>query len=194
MLHKTSNPLISNIKRGIVYDDIQVSLNNLKLPAANYPADRTYAFGIGGGVVYPVLGFALNNYVYFDIQTSHSMKLSTILDNHIHFVLPNTTNIGNKFKFQLDVVAAGINKQWAKPTGSPFSGEHTIVANDNTYHRLLEIAHIDVVNLTVSTVYKCKLTRIAASSNEYASEVYLLFSDSHYQKDTLGSMFENSKF
>jgi len=153
---------------------------------------RLYDGGTGG-VTFPFLGFAVNDYLYFDIQTSHSMKLNTIMDNHIHFSLPNTTNIGDKFQFQVDVMAAGMDTAWAVPAGSPFTAEHTIVANDDTYHRLKDIADIDASNDTVSTIYKCKLTRIAASANEYGSEVYVTFIDCHYQKNTIGSRQEYAK-
>ncbi len=67
------------------------------------------------------------------------------------------------------------------------------MANDDTYHRVLGIADIDASNDTISTVYKCRLERIAASSNEYGSEVYLIFTDCHFQKDTPGSRQETSK-
>ena len=157
------------------WDDIQVSISNIKVPAVNDPTERLYNHGIGGGVTFPVLGFAVNDYIWFDIQTSHSMKLNTALDNHIHFILPNTTNISDKFKFQLDVIAAGLDAVFAVPSGSPFTSEHTIVANDNTHHRLLGIADIPSSNTTVSSVYSCKLTRIAASADEYGSEIYLKF-------------------
>ena len=175
-----------------VYDDLQVGISNIRVPAANFPTERLYDGGTGG-VTFPFLGFAVNDYLYFDVQTTHSMKLSTILDNHIHFTLPNTTDIGDKFQFQLDVMAAPIQGQWAVPAGSPFTAEHTIVANDNTYHRYLEIADIPAVNTTVSTIYKCKFTRIAASSDEYGSEVYVTFIDCHYEKDTMGSATETAK-
>ena len=178
---------------GQAYEDLQVSISNIRVPTSNAPTERLYAFGIGGGVTFPALGFALNNYLYFDLQTSHTMELNTVLDHHIHFTLPNTTNIGDKFQFQLDVIAAGIDTQWAVPAGSPFTAEHTIVANDNTYHRVLDIADIDASNDTVSTIYKCKFTRIAATSNEYGSEVYINFFDSHYIKDAHGSVNEGSK-
>ena len=173
-------------------DSIQVSISNIRVPASNAPTERLYDGGTGG-VTFPFLGFAVNDYIYFDIQTSHAMKLSTVLGQHIHFSLPNTTDIGDKFKFQLDVMAAGVNTVWAVPAGSPFTSEHTIVANDNTYHRLLGVADIPAVNTTVSTIYKCKLTRIAASADEYASEVYVTFTDGHYQKDGLGSAEEYTK-
>lgn len=176
-----------------VYEDLQVSISNIRIPTSNAPTERLYAGGISGGVTFPFLGFDVNDYIYFDVQTSHTMKLNTILDNHIHFTLPNTTDIGDKFKFQLDVIAAGLDTAWEVPTGSPYNGEHTVATDDNTHHRLLEVADIAASNDTVSTVYKCKLTRIAASSDEYASEVYITFSDCHYQRDTVGSRTEDGK-
>ena len=176
-----------------VYDDMQVSLNNIKFPGSDYPNDTLYNMGIGGGVEFPVLGFAVNEYIFFDVQTSHSMELNTVLDDHIHFILPNTTNIGDKFQFQLDVVAAGVNGEFAAPSGSPFTNEYTVQASDNTIHRIFDIANIPASNTTVSTIYKCKLTRISASANEYGSEVYLLFTDCHYKKDMIGSHQEYVK-
>jgi len=185
-------------KSGIIggdftYDDMQGSINNLQIPAANYPDPALYNMGVGGGVTFPVLGFAVGEYIFFDVQTSHSMKLNTILDYHIHYILPNTTDVGHKFKFQLDVVAAGIDGVFAVPTGSPFVVEHVVSANDNTTHRLLDIAEIPASNTTVSSLYRFKLTRIASAATQYASDVYLLFNDCHYQIDRVGSLIEKGK-
>lgn len=181
------------VGNAISFDDMQVSISNIRVPASNYPSERLYNMGVGSGVTFPVLGFEVDDYLYFQVQTSHSMKLNSILDAHIHYILPNTTNIGDKFKFQLDVVAAGVNVQEAVPTGSPFTSETAVSANDNNTHRLMELAEIPAVNSTVSTLYDCKLTRIAASANEYASEVYVKFIDCHYQKDSIGSNTEYTK-
>jgi hypothetical protein len=178
--------------RNIVYDDLQVSISNVRVPPANSPTERFYNHGIGGGVTFPVLGFALNQYFYFDLQTTHSAKLLSILENHFHFMTP-TDGSGSKFKFQLDVIAAPANGNWSVPSGSPFTIEHDISADYSNLHKISDIADIPAVNSTVSTLYKCKLTRIAASANEYAGEVYMQFNDSHIQKDTLGSLQEYSK-
>jgi len=175
-----------------VYDDLQVSINNLA-KGVTAPTDRFYDHGIGGGIGYPVLGFAKNDYVWFDVQTQHSMKLNTVLDNHIHFILPNTTTIGRKFVFQLDVIAAGIHGVWAVPAGSPFTATHIVAADDDISHGFLGIGDIPASNTTVSSVYKCRLTRIDGEAVEYGSEVYLEFSDCHYQKNTMGSRQENAK-
>lgn len=178
----------------VVWNDLQVSISNIFIPAASAPTYRLYNHGIGGGVTFPVLGFALNDYLYFEVQTSHKMKLSTILDNHIHFMTPTDGSATpDQFQFQLDVIAAPINGNWAVPTGSPFTAEHIIAADYTNSHKLFDIATIPAVNTTTSTIYKCKLTRIAASANEYAGEVYVQFIDSHYQIDTIGSRQETSK-
>lgn len=182
-----------NITLGTVsYEDLQVSMNNIA-KGASAPADRTYAHGVGGGIAYPVLGFAKGNYIWFDVQTAHSTKLNTVLDCHIHFVLPNTTTVGHKIVWQLDVIAAGVDGTWNVPSGSPYTATHTVAANDDTQHRLLALADIASSNTTVSTIYKCKLTRIDGTATEYASEVYLEYVDCHYQMDTLGSFDETEK-
>lgn len=169
-----------------VYEDLQVSINNIA-KGASAPTDRYYAHGVGSGIAYPVLGFAKGNYIWFDVQTSHAMKLNTALECHIHFVLPNTTSVGHKIVWQLDVIAAAINGTWAVPSGSPYTVTHTVATGDDTSHRILSFGNIAAVNSTVSTVYKCKLTRIDGEATEYASEAYLEFVDCHYQKDTMGS-------
>ena len=176
----------------IVYDDLQVSISNIRLPVSNAPTWRLYNHGIGGGVTFPVLGFAVDEYIYFDVQTQHSMKLNTILDNHIHFTTP-TDGDAEYINFQLDTIVAGINGAWAVPTGSPFTSEHVMDGDYSDLHKLLDIADIPASNNTVSSVYKCKLGRIDASQDEYPGEVYLQFTDCHYQKDTVGSRLEASK-
>lgn len=197
MFWKTSNPTTREVgaagNEATVYDDLQVSIGRVSFPGVNDPTFRSYAHGVGGGIAFTVLGFAVGDYVDMDIQTSHSMKLNSVLDVHMHFVLPNTTDIGDRFQFQLDVIAAGIGSAWAVPTGSPFTAEHVIVANDDSEHGYLDIADIPAANTTVSSVYTCRLTRIAATTDEYASEVYVKFVDCHYEKDTLGSLQEVSK-
>ena len=176
----------------VVYEDLQVSISNVRIPTANAPTERLYNHGIVGGVTFPVLGFALNEYFYFDLQTSHSMKLSTILDNHFHYMTP-TDGTGDRFKFQLDVIVAPINGTWSAPTGTPFTTEVTMSADLSNSHKIQDIADIPASNTTVSTIYKCKFTRIAASQDEYAGEVYIEFTDSHYQKNTMGSRQESAK-
>ncbi len=175
------------------WDDNQVSVGRVRFPGVLDPTWRKYDHGIGSGIEFDVLGFAVNDYINFDVQTYHKMKLNTDMDCHIHFILPDTTNIGDKFKFQIDVICAGIGDTYSVPTGSPFTAEHTIVADDDIKHRTLDLADIVGCNTTISSIYSFKLTRISASANEYGSEVYIKYIDCHYQIDDRGSQEEKSK-
>jgi hypothetical protein len=120
------------------YDDLQSSVSNVRLPSSNAPTWRDYNHGISGGVTFPVLGFAVGNIVYLDIQTYHSMKLNTVLDQHIHYITP-TDGTDDRFNFQLDVIAAGLNANWTAPTGSPYTAEHLITGNYSNSHKLLQV-------------------------------------------------------
>lgn len=176
----------------IVYEDEPAAVGRVRL-GASAPTWRTYDHGVGGGVAFDVLGFAVGNYIEFEVQTKHAMQLNTVLDCHMHYVMPNSTNPDDKFQFQLDVIAAAIGVSYAVPAGSPFTAEHTIVAGDEDKNKILGLADIPAVNSTVSTLYTLRLTRIAASANEYGSEVYLKYVDCHYRLDTVGSLKETSK-
>ncbi len=180
------------INNATVYEDLQISISNIRIPASNAPTQRLYNHGIGGGVTFPVLGFALNEFFFFDTQAPHSMELSTVLDNHIHYMTP-TDGTGKKFKFQLDVITAVVNGNWAVPSGSPFTKEVSMIADLSNKHKKEIIADIPAVNTTVSTVYSCRLERIDASSDEYGSEIYIKFNDGHFRKDTVGSRTELDK-
>jgi len=191
----TTHPLIREVGHSggpVVFDDIQVALSSAKVPASNAPTWRVHDFGIAAGVTFSVLGFAIGDYIDFYIQTSHSMKLNTILEDHLHGTLPSN-DAGKKIKWQLDAIAAGIGEAWAVVPGSPFTREMTLTGSEAGKHNYIDIADMPAVNTTVSTVYICRMTRISASSDDYPNEVYLIYNDAHYQKDTVGSLQETSK-
>jgi hypothetical protein len=173
------------LKQG--WDDLQGDVSQGRVPASNYPSWTTWNYGIGGGIEFAVLGFGVNEYLDFYYQSSHSMELLTELSDHIHWSVPSN-DAGKKFKFQLDVIAAGVNEAFAVTAGSPYTVEVTLGAAEAGYHRLGEFpSDIPGVNTTTSTLYVCRLKRIAASSNEYGSDVYIIYHDAHYIKDQIGS-------
>lgn len=184
---------MSGFRSQRAYEDIQVAISLAKVPASSAPTWTTYNFGIPGGIEFAVLGFSVNNYLDFYVQTSHTMALNSILDNHIHWTIPANSETEENIKFQLHVVAAGVGEKFAVPTGSPYASEHKLYGDEAAQHNLLEIAEIPGVNTTVSSVYVCRLMRIAASTREYSNPVYVLFNDCHYQKDDTGSITEYLK-
>lgn len=183
---------MSNFRTSRGYEDIQVFISTARVPAVNAPSWTTYAFGIGGGVTFPVLAFSVNEYIEFYIQTSHTMELNSILDNHIHWTVLNNY-AKRKMRWRLDVIAAGVGATFAVPAGSPYVVEYTFTGAEAARHNLLELANIPGVNTTVSSIYICRLTRIAATSVEYPYDVYVLFNDSHYVRNDTGSITEYTK-
>ena len=192
-IERTSRPDPIDVQGEVVWDDMQVSLSSARVPAASAPTWREHDFGVGGGVDYNVFGFAIGDYIDLYVQTSHSMKLDSVMDLHLHGTIPSDST-GDKIKWQLDVIAAGIGGAWAVPSGSPYTAEFTLDGTQAGNHNMFEIADLPAVNTTISSIYIGRLTRIAASSDDYAPEVYLVYADCHYQKDTIGSELELSKW
>ena len=174
------------------WDDLQVAFSTAKLPAANAPTWATFDFNIGSGVAYNVLGFGVNDYVDFYVQTNHAQKLNFYIEDHIHWTVPSDS-LGDKFQFQLDVIAAGIGEDFAVPTGSPFTAEHTLDGTESGKHNYFDIADVPAFNTTVSSLAICRFKRIAATSDEYGSDVYVIYNDFHVLKDDIGSRFEDRK-
>jgi len=185
-----NNLITANYK---VYDDMQVSVNNIA-KGVKAPTDRLYTYEVGD-ITFATLGFAKNDYVHFDIQTSHSMEINSTLEVHIHFTLPSVAaDAGKKIVWRLDVIYATVDGTWTLVTGSPFtSPTYVVVTGDNTIARMLSIATLPAVNTTVSTIYKCILTRVDGVATEYPPEAYLVYIDCHYLKDTNGSATGNAK-
>jgi len=172
-----------------VWDDLQVSVSQARTPPSSAPTWRTFDFNIDSGIEFPVLGFAVDDYFDLFIQTQHAQKLNSDIDFHVHFTTP-TDSADDRFKFQVDVVAAGIGSDFAVPSGSPYSSEHILDGTESGKHNYFDIAEITAFNDTVSSVAILRVTRVAASVDEYSGEVYLVYADCHFQKDTVGSRQE----
>lgn len=173
----------------VAYDDLQSSVSMAKLPAANAPAWTAITLG---GLATEVLAFEVNDYVDLFIQSNHSVKLSTILDNHIHWTLGTDEN-GKKFQFQLTGCAAPIGGTFTS-IGTISSGDYTLASNAGK-HNYFEVGHLPAINTTVSSLYIVRLKRIAAAdaANETARLIYVIFNDNHVEMDRFGSLSEATK-
>ena len=164
------------------YDDIQGAASNARKLDGSLIAVRAYNYGISGGVTFATNGYDVGDASYITAQTPHAMKLNSVLAQHFHYTVP-TDGTGKKFKFQLDVIAAGVDGTWGKPASSPFTIETSMDGDFSTKHKLAEFGSVEAMNTTVSSIFKFKISRIAASADEYGSEVYMEFVDGHMQID-----------
>jgi len=171
-----------------VYDDLQVSISTARLPTANTPTWENITLD---GYTTKLLAFDTDDYVTLLIQTTHSTKLNTIIDNHIHWTLSSDDD-GDEIQFQITGVGGGIGESFSS-IGTIKSGDLVLSGNAGK-HNLLDIGNIPSTNSTVSSCFIIDLKRIAPDDGNDSTElVYVIFNDCHVKIDTIGSAEETSK-
>jgi hypothetical protein len=174
------------------FDDLLGTLSNAKIPAGSTAAWEDITLD---GFATQMIAFQVNDYIDIFIQTTHSDKLLSTLDAHIHWTVA-TDDVGKKFQFEVTGVGAGIGAAFATVGTTIKSGDRTLAANDALKHNYLDIGDIAATfNTTVSSVFVLRIKRIAAvdAANETARKIYVFFTDFHIKKDTVGSISETSK-
>lgn len=170
------------------YNDLQLNVMNAFIPVANAPTWRDFNYGISGGVTFPALGFELNEYVQYVIQTEHSVKILSDCQIHCHFTIPSAAPDTRYIAFQTDVIVGDVSGAYTVASGSPFISEIAIEPSAYGRHNVMHLATLNKENEKISTIIMVRLTRVAASSGtNYSGEVYLNFVDTHVQLDSVGS-------
>ena len=163
-----------------VYDDMQISMANVKTPASNAPNWVAYKES-----EIPAFSKTATNVLYFTAQLPHTYKEGTDLEFHIHIAYPDT-GAGNSIWY---MTYSWTNIDGNFPAASN-SGNVTLVsptvADRHTAPPI--IATISGAGKTVSSVLLCSISRLGGDgSDDYDNVIYLVSGDFHYQKDTLGS-------
>lgn len=170
------------------YNDLQLNVMNAFIPVANAPTWRDFNYGISGGVTFPALGFELNEYVQYVIQTEHSVKILSDCQIHCHFTIPSAAPDTRYIAFQTDVIVGDVSGAYTVASGSPFISEIAIEPSAYGRHNVMGLATLNKENEKISTIIMVRLTRVSASSGpNYSGEVYLNFVDTHVQLDSVGS-------
>lgn len=170
------------------YVDLQLNVMNAFIPVANAPTWRQFNYGVSGGVTFPALGFNINEYVQYVIQTEHSVKILSDIQIHCHFTIPSAAPDTRYIAFQTDVIVADVFGNYTVASGSPFTYEIAVEPSAYGRHNVMHLATLNKENEKISTIAMVNLKRIAASSGtDYSGEVYLNFVDAHVQLDSVGS-------
>lgn len=173
-----------------IYEDLQISFATAKIPGGS---SATWENITLDGFATQIMALDTNDYAEIFVQTTHAVKLQTLIDNHIHWTI-NADDVGKKIAFTITGVGAGIGSAFTS-VGTITSPDYTLVANDAKKHKFLEIGDIPATfNSTVSTCFILRLTRVAPSAGvDTGEKIYIIFNDCHVQWDTLGSLQETSK-
>ena len=168
------------------WDDVSVPMANAKTPAANAP---TWRYLQGGEV--PAFSASQVNVIYFSAQLPHSYKEGSNLEFHIHVAYPDAL-AGNSTWY--------ISYSWAN-IGDVFPLPAIVTVNDvpspeiANAHRTVElVANINGAGKKISSILICSIQRLGNTlEDNYPSEIYLISSDFHIVKDTIGSRTESVK-
>jgi hypothetical protein len=169
-----------------VYEDLVVSMTNVKAPAANPPLWTIYK-----GSELPAFIKDATNILYFSTQIPHSYKEGTNIEFHIHLAYPDSGAGNSVWYFTYSWADIGSNFPTASNSGN------VVIASPATTdrHQTAEmVAAIDGTGKAISSVLVCSISRIGANgSDTYDNSIYLVSGDFHYLKDTLGSRGEETK-
>ena len=171
------------------WDDLRFPVDSVRPLTGQPPTERAFRNGI-------VYGFSIGDAVTFNVQLPHGYYNGSDLDAHYHFTLPVSGSGAGP-----ENIAFSLSYSWAE-IGAQFPVEKTIsnegdvqnaVAENHGYAGIGTIPYADLAQnggVGVSSMLICRMTRVAASANDYASEVYIMESDIHIQLDAVGSTQE----
>jgi len=163
-----------------VYDDMQISMANVKTPAVNAPNWVSYKSS-----EVPAFSKTATNVLYFSAQLPHSYKEGSDLEFHIHIAYPDNGVDNSVWYFTYSWADVESNFPAASNSGN------VILASPTTTDRHTApsiIATISGAGKKISSVLLCSISRLGGDgSDSYDNVIYLVSGDFHYQKDTIGS-------
>lgn len=172
----------------ITYDDLQVSISLGRVPAANAP---TWTDITIDGFTFKGLAFDIDDYLDLFIQTNHSTKLNTLIENHIHWTIAVDEN-GDEIAFEITGIGGGIGD--AMTSIGTITSSDLVLASNAGKHNYLQLGDIPSLNTTVSSVFVVRLKRVAVASGTDASgAIHVFFNDCHVKLNTFGSIYEDQK-
>lgn len=181
--------IVNSITYGNTYwDDLRFPAAGIRVGPSFPPSFTTYGMG---NLIAPEFIDSADRYVHVSAQMSHSYKLGTDIEAHVHFTSGSNTNTGNlEWVFECDNLA-DLGETW---TGTTIY--NAVMALDGTAqkHYYMDVDWIDGSSTTqVSAMLSCRIHRNTAVAGDVSGSVWLKEIDFHYELDTPGSEEEDSK-
>jgi hypothetical protein len=179
---------------GDAWDDLTVSIDSIRLMGANPPTATAYKGGY-------ILAFpkTVDKTVYFNFQMPHGYKEGSDIEFHVHYVLPTAGAGGGAENIKWDFTYSWSNfvvgdESGVVPDETAVSETIDVQDLDADTQYLGEVAEdIDGTDMKISSCLICSLTRDTGVADDYDDDVYLVSLDLHYQKNSLGSVNEDTK-
>lgn len=182
----------------VMYNDLRTPFLSSTASGSNPPtASRFARNGTSQGVfanLFP--GDNTEREVYMTLQLPHEYNEGSVLLPHMHYSLVNTgTLYTGQTKWGLEYTYA--------PLGGTFQSTTTIIdatsatlnsTTDSYKHLVLVFPSISLTDLTISSMFVCRIFRYAANNGDtYGGGIFALEFDMHYQADTAGSRTTTTK-
>lgn len=159
------------------WDDLRFPANAGKIPASGAPTWTAWL------TEFQLLGFSVNEYIFFSAQMPHGWIAGTDIHPHLHLVIP-TAGAGagaENMQWELDYTWANINAPF--PASTTLTGE-TVDLQDTSadQHFIYQLPVINGSGKTLSSMLHFRLTRKNIIGG-YSSDVLLQEFDIHYQRE-----------
>ena len=175
-----------------VFEDIVISLDSAKVPAANAPTWSGFISNLNA------FTYGINDFQEFTSEIAHSYKEASIIEFHIHGATNGQEGSDKTIKFEIEYELVDnnisgvfgdaytgttiINGEITIPLGTADKTAWAIDVGDDTTGNFLQAASI-----------KGRIRRIASSGAEPASDPFVLQVGIHIEQDTVGSRTELTK-
>jgi len=163
---------------GEPWDDSQGMAIALRDVGANIPTLEQYGTS---GLWYPNFD-AIGDKLVFSLQVPHGYKVGSDVVFHVHW--KSSTSSANTVKWQITYQWVDVNDDFNSTTSTTDTVEDTPIINQ---HQIAAFSTISGTGMGISSALNGNLSRITNAATDYTGEVYLIFADFHFQRDTVGS-------
>ena len=174
-----------------VWKDINMGAAQIIVPSAGNPGIDELKDSAGDDTGVETLAFALNEHVSGIFEMQHDYKQGSDFIPHIHWQGITAPGGGtDNVKWQMDYTVARNGSTIAPVTTiyiqSAFTTQYAMIRSDFTTIDG-STAGIGSSNVLIGDQFCFKLTRIAASADDYAGDALMVTAGIHYEIDTVGS-------
>ena len=172
-----------------VWEDLQFTISDAKVPAANFPTWETFTTNT------KEYSFAVDDYIDTKAnETSHAWKLGTSGHVHLHITTKaaNSTGSNRYAKFTIYLSYCDTGETWQETS---LTAELTIPNGTSALQMFyLDMGDLTLTNYVLESEIKMRVSRITATGGtEYAGNIFLTQAGIHFEHDTIGSRQETTK-
>ena len=167
-----------------VFKDINMGSAQLGQPASGAPTEEKFFDEAGGDTGIYALAFAVGEYVSGSFELQHDYKEGSNITFHVHWqgkAAPagGTDNVQWQLEYTVAQQGQTLNATTTIVIETAYTTQYQLVRSD--------FPAIDGTNFDIGDQFLFKLSRIAASADEYGGDAFLTTCGLHYEIDTIGS-------